>query len=109
MAQNFTQQNHRWVAIVFSFLWVSTTLGQAINNGDATRLSFGRVMPDERIEQVIAFLNPGSEPLVIENIQLTPPLTAEDITYLILPGAEGSFKLVLGKERRMGNTKAWYV
>lgn len=102
MAQNFTQQRLRWVILVFSFIWVSSALAQPVTDDATTRLSFGRVMPDEPIEQAIAFLNPGSEPLVVENIQLTPPLTAEDITYLILPGAEGSFKLVLGKERRMG-------
>jgi hypothetical protein len=66
------------------------------------RLSFGRVMPDQKIEQVISFSNPTNDVLEIENINLTPPLRAEDISFLILPGMEGSFKLVLGEDRIPG-------
>jgi hypothetical protein len=88
--------------LLFSIFWINTSLGQATSDGSVARLSFGRVMPDEPIEEVIGFNNPGDEPLVVENIQLTPPLLAEDITYLILPGAEGSFKLVLGEDRQPG-------
>ena len=83
-------------------VWVGTAFSQAIGDDSVAKLSFGRVMPDEPIEEVIGFNNPVDEPLVIENIQLTPPLVAEDITYLILPNAEGSFKLVLGEDRQPG-------
>ena len=83
-------------------VWVNTAFSQAISDDSVVRLSFGRVMPDESIEEVIGFNNPVDEPLVIENIQLTPPLVAEDITYFILPNAEGSFKLVLGEDRQPG-------
>jgi len=89
-------------ALFVSMIWVNAALCQPTDDRAETRLSFGRVMPGESVEQVIAFSNLGNEPLVVENIQLTPPLTAQDITYLILPGADGSFKLVLGEERRTG-------
>ena len=84
------------------FIWANTAFSQAIGDDPVARLSFGRVMPDESIEEVIGFNNPVDEPLVVENIQLTPPLVAEDITYFILPNAEGSFKLVLGEDRQPG-------
>jgi hypothetical protein len=89
--------------VVVSMFWFSAVQGQPAREEAATRLSFGRVMPDEVVEQVIGFNIPGSDPLVIESIQLTPPLVAEDITYLILPGMEGSFKLILGKDRQPGS------
>lgn len=92
----------RLAGLLSTIIWINTAWCQPTNDGTATRLSFGRIMPDEPIGQVIAFNNPLNEPLVVENIQLTPPLTAQDITYLILPGAEGSFKLVLGEERQTG-------
>jgi len=82
--------------------WINTALGQVVGDDSAARLSFGRVMPDEPLEEVIGFNNPSAEPLVVENIQLTPPLIAEDITYLILPGGEGSFNLILGEDRQPG-------
>ena len=60
-------------------------------------------MPDESVEDVIVFNNPTGDILEIESTQLTPPLVAEDITHLILPGAEGSFRLILGPDRQPGD------
>jgi hypothetical protein len=79
----------------------STSFGQQPRN-EANRLSFGRVMPDEAVEEVITFQNTTAKNLEIENIQLTPPLVAKDLTRVILPGAEGGFRLVLGKDRELG-------
>ena len=91
-----------FIGLLVLTVWVNTAYSQAKGDDSVAKLSFGRVMPDEPIEEVIGFNNPVDELLVIENIQLTPPLVAEDITYIILPGAEGSFKLVLGENRQPG-------
>ena len=102
MIANDTNPFYGLRGLLILIVWVGTAFSQAIADDSLARLSFGRVMPDEPIEEVIGFNNPGAEPLVVENIQLTPPLIAEDITYLILPGGEGSFNLVLGKDRQPG-------
>jgi hypothetical protein len=73
------------------------------------RLSFGRVLPDQVIEQVIGFQNPTDRLLEIENIQLTPPLLAKEFTPVILPGMDGSFKLVLGENRPLGEFEGQIV
>ena len=69
---------------------------------DSVSLSFGRVMPDQTIEQVISFSNPTEYYLEVESIQLTPPLYAQDISSKIPPGDNGQFKLVLGADREFG-------
>lgn len=74
-------------------------------HGNAVRLSFGRVMPDDPIEQVIEFANPTNEVLEIESIQLSPPLLAKDYSPIVLPGMKGAFTLVLGTERSPGPFK----
>jgi len=102
MIANHTNPFNGLRGLLVLIVWVSTAFSQAIGDDSVARLSFGRVMPDEPIEEVIGFNNPVDEPLVIENIQLTPPLVAKDITYFILPNAEGSFKLVLGEDRQPG-------
>ena len=102
MIANHTNPFYGLRGLLVLIVWLGTAFSQAIADDSLAKLSFGRVMPNEPIEEVIGFNNPVDEPLVIENIQLTPPLVAEDITYLILPNAEGSFKLVLGEDRQPG-------
>ena len=67
------------------------------------QLSFDRVMWDDPVSEVLSFHNPTDQILEIKKISLTPPLRAEDITHLILPGAKGSFRLVLGEDRQPGD------
>lgn len=93
---------HGLVGLVFFTFWINAAIAQQADNGDATRLSFGRVMPDQVVEQVIVFENTASDILEIESIQLTSPMVAADISRVILPGTEGSFRLVLGEERQPG-------
>jgi hypothetical protein len=76
-----------------------STLGQT---NSEVLLSFGRVSPDQEVEEVIVFNNPTREPLTVASIQLTPPLLAKEISELILPGQEGNFTLVLGENRPYG-------
>lgn len=66
------------------------------------QLSFGRVMPNEPVEELISFKNTTEKILEVEEIRLTPPLQAKEVTTIILPNMEGSFKLVLGENRPFG-------
>jgi hypothetical protein len=91
----------RVAGVLLFVLFANISYGQQSRN-EITRLSFGRVMPDQVVEEVITFQNLNDKALEIENIQLTPPLLAEDVTRFVLPGAEGSFKLVLGPDRSFG-------
>lgn len=90
------------MAVLLSTVWLNAGIGQQAGNGSVTSLSFGRVNQNQIVKQVVAFSNPTGETLEVANVQLTPPLIVEDITYEIQPGGEGSFKLVLGKERQPG-------
>lgn len=69
---------------------------------ESATLSFGRVGPDQPVSQVIEFDNDSGRLLEVEHIRLTPPFRAEDITTTILPGGQGSFRLILGEERVPG-------
>ena len=69
---------------------------------EVSTLSFGRVGMDQSVEQEIAFENDSGRLLEIDRIKLSPPFSAEDISSTILPGANGSFRLVLGKDREPG-------
>ena len=66
------------------------------------RLSFGRVMLNQEVEQTIAFENTTGQQLKVKNVQLTPPLIARNITPVIEPGGQGQFTLVLGEKRVFG-------
>ena len=68
-------------------------------------MSFGRVLIDEPIEETISFNNPTGEILEVEDVQLTPPLKAYDITRRIEPGGEARFRLVMGMDRKPGDFK----
>jgi hypothetical protein len=92
----------RVAGVLLFVLFANVSYGQQSKN-EITRLSFGRVMPDQVVEEVITFQNLNDKALEIENIQLTPPLLAEEVTHLVLPDAEGSFKLVLGAGRPFGS------
>jgi hypothetical protein len=59
-------------------------------------------MPGEVREEVIAFINTSDTILEIASISVTPPLKAESIKSLILPGGEGSFRLILDLDRVAG-------
>jgi hypothetical protein len=83
-------------------LWINTALGEPDGDGIAKQLSFGRVMPDQPVEQVVKFDNPTSKKLTVEYIQLTPPLAVRNITPVIEPGGQGQFTLVLGEKRGFG-------
>lgn len=67
-----------------------------------TRLSFGRVMLNQEVKQIIAFGNTTGQQLKVKNIQLTPPLLARNITPVIEPGGQGHFILVLDEKRTFG-------
>lgn len=68
----------------------------------STRLSFGRIMFDQEIEQAIELSNPVNHQLTVSNIQLTAPLLARDIQTVIKPGENLRFVLALGKDRLFG-------
>jgi hypothetical protein len=59
-------------------------------------------MADQPAEQVITFTNPTGKELVVENVQLTPPLVVRKITPVIEPGGQGQFTLALGNKRVSG-------
>ena len=66
------------------------------------QLSFGRVKFEQEIQQVIHFSNPTSKELKVSDIQLTPPLLANQISKTIPPHGSGQFTLILGKNREYG-------
>jgi len=68
----------------------------------SARLSFGRIMFDQDIEQAIVLSSPASHQLTVSNIQLTAPLLASEIKNVIKPGENIRFVLALGKERLFG-------
>jgi hypothetical protein len=49
----------------------------------SARLSFGRIMFNQEIEQTIVLSSPAKRQLTISNIQLTAPLLARDIQTVI--------------------------
>jgi hypothetical protein len=57
---------------------------------------------DRPLRQTIEFDNPLAEELVIEAIQLTPPMRATGATTRIAPGGRGSFTFEIGEPRRLG-------
>jgi hypothetical protein len=79
----------------------------AAGGSDATTLSFGRIMYDEAVEQTIVVANPFDRKISISNIQLTPPLQAQEIQPTALPGENFSFHLLIGENRRFGEYEGW--
>jgi hypothetical protein len=87
------------ILLIFSF---SSALGQPGDMEIVTQLSFGRVMSDQSVEQVVTFDNPTSKKLTVENIHFTPPLVVSNVTPVIEPGGQGKFTLVLSDQRTFG-------
>ena len=81
---------------------VSTVPAQTIDTTPSARLSFGRIMFDQEIEQAIILSSPANRRLTVSNIQLTAPLLARDIQTVIEPGENFRFILAIGKERLFG-------
>lgn len=68
----------------------------------SARLSFGRIMFDQEIEQEIILSSPANDRITVSNIQLTAPLRARDIQTTIEPGENFQFTLALGRDRLFG-------
>lgn len=85
-------------------LWVlvAPASAQVDDITPSARLSFGRIMFDQEIEQAIELSSPANHRLTVSNIQLTAPLLAHDIQTVINPGENLRFVLALGKERLFG-------
>lgn len=84
--------------------WSLPAFGQS---DTSVQLSFGRIKPDQPIQQVIHFSNPTGEELRISDIQLTPPLLARQISNAIAPHGSGQFTLILGEQRQYGQFEGW--
>ena len=69
---------------------------------DGVRLSFGRVMPDEVVEQQLGFANATHGIVEVAEVRVTPPLEVRDLTEVVLPGQNGGFTLALGANRPTG-------
>jgi len=69
---------------------------------DGVRLSFGRVMPDQVVEEQLGFANATDGVLEVAEVHVTPPLEVRDLTQVVLPGTNGEFTLALGANRPMG-------
>jgi len=93
-----------FTAILVAACCSITAFGQS---NTSTQLSFGRIKPDQEIQQVIHFANPTGEELRISDIQLTPPLLARNISKAIAPHGSGQFTLVLGEQRQYGQYEGW--
>jgi hypothetical protein len=91
--------------LILLTFWVSSALGELNSNEVTTQLSFGRVMTDQPIEQIVTFKNPTEKVLTVENIHITPPLVIRKITPVIEPGGQGEFTLVVGDKRGTGEFK----
>ena len=75
------------------------------SSGDITQLSFGRILPGQKVEQVIAFPNPTTSVLNVKDIQLSSPLLARNIKNRIAPNESGEFSLQIGEKRPPGQFK----
>lgn len=94
-----------WLHFLISLvLWalVTPASAQIDDITPSARLSFGRIMFDQEIEQSIELSSPANHRLTVSNIQLTAPLLARDIQTVIKPGENLRFVLALGKERLFG-------
>lgn len=95
-------QIKRLAGLILLIFWLNTALGQRTGDGIATRLSLGRLLPEQPVEQVVTFNNPTGKVLAVENVQFTPPLLVRKITPAIEPGGQGQFTLVLDETHIFG-------
>lgn len=94
---------HRRLPALFGLcLCCSLSLPTLSRAQDGVRLSFGRVMPDEVVEEQLGFANPTTGVLEVADVRVTPPLEVRDLTEIILPGQNGAFTLALGANRPLG-------
>src|SRR5512138_540025 len=68
----------------------------------APMFDFGKVRPDDPVEHVFEFRNPGTETLEVKNIQLTPPLTVTKMSRRVMPGEAAAVTVRLGQPRKQG-------
>jgi hypothetical protein len=90
--------------IFVAAFWSIAACGQS---DTSAQLSFGRIKPDQEIQQVIHFSNPTGDQLRISEIQLTPPLLARQISKAVAPHSSGQFTLTLGEPRQYGQFDGW--
>lgn len=71
-------------------------------NKDDKHIRLGKVTPGAKVERVVEYHNPFDRPLALHTIQLTPPLSARNITPEVPPGGVGQFTLVMEDDRTFG-------
>jgi hypothetical protein len=96
------KQINQLCGLIILLFWVGVALGRDTGDTGVTRLSLGRVLPDQPVERVVTFDNPTDVALTIGSVQLTPPLVIPNITPVIEPGARGRFTVTLGEEQDAG-------
>jgi len=96
------KQFRRLTGLILGLFWGGAAVAQVTGDAGLTRVSLGRVLPDQPVEQVVTFDNPTGEVLTVGNVRLTRPLVIQKITPVIEPGAQGRFTVTLGKERDAG-------
>src|SRR3990172_1846150 len=62
---------------------------------------FGDIGLTEPMEHTFEFQNEGTEPLLVENVEMTPPLAVTKMNAKILPGETGRITVKLGEEERV--------
>lgn len=80
----------------------NTAMGQLAGDVDANRLSLGRVLPGQLLEQVVTFNNPTGMKLAVENVQFMQPLAIRKITPIIEANGQGEFILTLDEKGGFG-------
>ena len=83
-------------------LLASVSLAQPLEPS-TRKLEFGTVVGDESAERVVSVANPGTEPVRIRNVQLTPPLVVARMKAVVEPGQTAEIVVRLGSPRPTGD------
>jgi hypothetical protein len=90
---------------------IDSSLFTSITWLDSTSRNFGTIPEGRKLEVAYRFINSGTKPLIIQQVQPSCGCTvAEQPEEPVLPGKEGVIKATFNSEGRIGvNNKTLYV